>query len=83
MRTITTVGLLLTLLAGAMPPVDARGSHGHGGGHAMHGMHVGGATGAGSFADDKRHGNDPYTKAASDEEDRLLNSKLKSICRGC
>ncbi len=24
-----------------------------------------------------------YTKAASDEEDRLLNSKLKSICRGC
>ncbi|MGX1106654.1 MULTISPECIES: hypothetical protein [Bradyrhizobium] len=82
MRTITTVGLLLTLLAAAMPAVDARGGHGHGG-HAMHGMHVGGATGAGGFADDKRHGNDPYTKAASDEEDRLLNSKLKSICRGC
>ncbi|MGF6434226.1 MULTISPECIES: hypothetical protein [Bradyrhizobium] len=83
MRTITTVGLLLTLLAAAMPPVDARGGHGHGGGHAMHGMHVGGATGAGGFADDKRHGNDTFTKAASDEEDRLLNSKLKSICRGC
>ncbi|MBP1296510.1 hypothetical protein AB7M49_006592 [Bradyrhizobium elkanii] len=80
MRTITTVGLLLALLAVAMPAADARHGHGHGGGHAMH---VGGATGAGGFADDKRHGNDPYTKAASDEEDRLLNSKLKSICRGC
>ncbi|MGN8548526.1 hypothetical protein ACQPTN_29020 [Bradyrhizobium sp. 13971] len=80
MRTITTVGLLLALLAVAMPAADARHGHGHGGGHAMH---VGGATGAGVFADDKRHGNDPYTKAASDEEDRLLNSKLKSICRGC
>ena len=81
MRTITTVALLLTLLAVAMPAVDARGGHGHGGGHS-HGMH-GGANGAGSFADDKRHGNDAFTKAASDEEDRLLNSKLKSICRGC
>ncbi|MCC8970655.1 hypothetical protein H8B01_09310, partial [Bradyrhizobium sp. Cham227] len=53
--------------------------HGHGGGHAMHG----GANGAGGFAEDRRHGNDAFTKAASDEEDRLLNSKLKSICRGC
>lgn len=49
----------------------------------MHGMHGGGATGAGAFAADKRHADDPYIKAASDEEDRLLNSKLKSICRGC
>ncbi|MCP3414579.1 hypothetical protein NLM16_10740 [Bradyrhizobium brasilense] len=80
MRTITTVALL-TLVAAAMPPVDARGGHGDGGGHS-HGMH-GGANGAGGCAEDKRHGNDAYTKAASDEEDRLLNSKLKSICRGC
>ncbi|MGF6308069.1 hypothetical protein ABIB82_001700 [Bradyrhizobium sp. i1.8.4] len=81
MRTITTAGLLLTLLAAAMPPVDARGGHGHGGG--LHGMHAGGANRGGGFAADKRHADDPYTKAASDEEDRLLNSKLKSICRGC
>jgi hypothetical protein len=37
----------------------------------------------GSFAGDRRHGNDAYNKAASDEEDKLLNSKIKSICRGC
>ncbi|HEX7921179.1 MAG TPA: hypothetical protein VF583_09525 [Bradyrhizobium sp.] len=76
MRTITTVGLLLTLIAAAMAPVDARGGHGHG-------MHAGGASRGDGFAADKRHADDPYTKAASDEEDRLLNSKLKSICRGC
>ena len=81
MRTIATVGLLLTLLAAAMPPADARGGHGHGGG--LHGMHAGGTSRGGGFAADKRHADDPYTKAASDEEDRLLNSKLKSICRGC
>ncbi|MCC8982472.1 hypothetical protein H8A92_27290, partial [Bradyrhizobium sp. 10BB] len=56
--------------------------HGHGGGHS-HSMHAGGATRGGGFAGDARHGNDVYTNAASDEEDRLLNSKLKSICRGC
>ncbi|WP_342728468.1 hypothetical protein AAFG07_18150 [Bradyrhizobium sp. B097] len=81
MRTIATVGLLLTLLAAATPPADARGGHGHGGG--LHGMHAGGVSRGGGFAADKRHADDPYTKAASDEEDRLLNSKLKSICRGC
>ncbi|PDT74886.1 hypothetical protein [Bradyrhizobium sp. C9] len=81
MRTITTAGLLLTLLAVAMPQADARGGRGHSGG--SHGMHNGGASRGGGFAADKRHADDPYTKAASDEEDRLLNSKLKSICRGC
>ncbi|NEU94918.1 hypothetical protein [Bradyrhizobium uaiense] len=81
MRTIMMVGLL-TLVAAAMPPVDARGGRGHGGGHS-HGMHAGGAIRGGGFAGDARHGNDVYTNAASDEEDRLLNSKLKSICRGC
>ncbi|WP_338827479.1 hypothetical protein [Bradyrhizobium sp. 27S5] len=80
MRTITTAALL-TLLAIAIPPADARGGHGHGGG--LHSMHTGGANRGGGFAEDKRHGNDPYTKAASDEEDHLLNNKLKSICRGC
>ena len=81
MWTFTTAGLLLTLVAAAMPPADARGGHGHGGG--LHGMHAGGASRGGGFAADKRHADDPYTKAASEEEDRLLNNKLKSICRGC
>ncbi|MEN3346647.1 MAG: hypothetical protein V7632_282 [Bradyrhizobium sp.] len=83
MRTITTMGLILAMLAISLPAADARGGHGFGrggGGLHMHGMHVGGA---GGFATDRRHADDPYTKAASDEEDRLLNQKLKSICRGC
>lgn len=35
------------------------------------------------FAGDRRHGNDAYVKAASDERDKLLDTKIKSICRGC
>jgi hypothetical protein len=34
------------------------------------------------FAGNRRHGNHAHTKAASGEEDKLPNSKLKSICRG-
>ncbi|WP_157860846.1 hypothetical protein [Bradyrhizobium viridifuturi] len=49
----------------------------------MHGIHAGAAHRGGGLASDKRHGDDAYTKAASDEEDRLLNTRLKSICRGC
>ena len=28
-------------------------------------------------------GNDADVKAAAEEEDKLLNTKIKSICRGC
>ena len=35
------------------------------------------------FAGGRRRGNDNYVKAASDEREKLLNTKLKSICRGC
>ena len=52
-----------------MSPADARGGHGFGG----HG---------GEFAGGYRHGNDSYVKAASDEREKLLETKLKSICRG-
>lgn len=84
MRTMTTAGLILAMLAATLPAAGARGGgHGHGGGMHSHGMHVGGADGAGAFAGDKRHADDAYTKAAAEEEDRLLNNKLKSICRGC
>jgi hypothetical protein len=78
-------GLTLLIVA-ATTPADARGGHGHGGfgGHGMgrHTMHGEGEA-AGALAGGRRHGNDAYTKAASDEEDRLLNTRLKSICRGC
>jgi hypothetical protein len=68
----TAILTLLTICA------DARGIHGFGGrfggGRGMHGA---------QFAGDHRHGSDAYTNAASEEADKLLNSKLKSICRGC
>jgi hypothetical protein len=35
----------------------------------------------GAFASDARHADDDRVKAASEEEDRLLNSRIKSICR--
>jgi hypothetical protein len=56
---------------------DARGGHGLGRGFGGHGMH------GPQFSGDRRHGNDTYIKAASDDRDKLLNAKLKSICRGC
>jgi hypothetical protein len=68
-------GLGLALLA---LPAEARGVHGLGGhgfgGHGMHGA---------EFTSGRRHGNDAYTRAASEERDRLLDTKIKSICRGC
>lgn len=72
---IITVSFGAALLAALTSPVRARGGHGFGGNHGgLHGAH---------FAAGGRHGNDPYIKAASDERDKLLNTKLKSICRGC
>ncbi|MBR0872885.1 hypothetical protein JQ633_21165 [Bradyrhizobium tropiciagri] len=86
MQTITTIGLVLAVLAATMPAAGARrGGHGsgHGGGHHMHGKHRSDTDGTGRSAMDRRSADNPYTDAASEKEDRLLNSKLKSICRGC
>jgi hypothetical protein len=80
-RVIATAGSILILSMAIAASAEARGAHGshHGfGGHEMHGADSGG-----SFAGDHRHGNDAYVKAASEEEDRLLNTRIKSICRGC
>lgn len=75
---------MLILLIAMAAPAEARGAHGfshHGfGGHEIRGD---GGGGSGSFAGDRHHGNDAYVKAASEEEDKLLNTKIKSICRGC
>jgi hypothetical protein len=67
---------LAALIASCAHSAQARGSsHGFGrGGHDLH---------RAQFAGDRRHGNDAYAKAASDERDRLLTNKIKSICRGC
>jgi hypothetical protein len=63
-------GIFLTVLT---LPAAARGGHGFGE-RGMHGAELAGG---------RRHGNDSYVKAASDEREKLLNTKLKSICRGC
>jgi hypothetical protein len=66
---------LAALIASCAHSAQARGGHGFGrGGHGMH---------RAQFAGDRRHGNDAYAKAASDERDRLLTNRIKSICRGC
>lgn len=54
-------------------PADARGGHGFGA-RGAHGS---------EFAGGRRRGNDNYVKAASEEREKFLNTKLKSICRGC
>jgi hypothetical protein len=79
-----TIALLLGLIA-ALPPAAARsGRHGGSGGH--HGIAGGPGSStrhSGAFAGDQRHANDDYVKAAAQEEDKLLDTKIKSICRGC
>ena len=78
---LLAAALATALLAMSTLSADARG-HGSGGrgfgdgvgGQGMHG---------GEFAGGRRHGNDTYIKAASEERDRLLDKAIKSICRGC
>ncbi|WP_407175187.1 hypothetical protein [Bradyrhizobium sp. STM 3562] len=82
---LTAMLAILALSLTSIPAVDARGGHGfgHGGfGHGVHGSHGMGGHGAG-FSGDQRHANDTYVNAASEEEDKLLDTKIKSICRGC
>ena len=75
-------GLALSLSSVLAPPAEARGGHGFGRGfHGGHGIHQG-MYGDG-LAGDRRHANDDYVKAASAERDKLLNTQIKSICRGC
>jgi hypothetical protein len=68
------------------PPAEARGGHGFGrgfhGGQGMYGGRYRGVNGA-SFAGDHGRADDAYVKSASAERDRLLNTQIKSICRGC
>jgi hypothetical protein len=82
MRTrMTGLALALLGLVSALAPAEARSGH-HGGLGGRHGMRGAGMRG-GNLASDPRHANDDYVKAAAEEEDKLLDSKIKSICRGC
>jgi hypothetical protein len=71
---VVSAVLGIALLTALTLPADARGGHDMGQGFAGHGPQ-----GAGG----RRHGNDNYIKAASEDRDKLLTTKLKSICRGC
>jgi hypothetical protein len=71
------IAALIAWLTASMLPADARGGHGMNGEFAGHGAH------GAEFTGGRRHGNDSYIKAASDEREKLLTTKLKSICRGC
>lgn len=77
MRSGMKIAILALLgFVAVLPQADAaRGGH-HGGFGGHHGM-------GGTFAGDQRHANDDYVKAAAEEEDKLLDSQIKSICRGC
>jgi len=79
--TMVAGGLGLALLTISTLSADARGhgfgGHGFGRGLGGHGMH------GAEFAGGRRHGNGAYINAASEERDRLLNTQIKSICRGC
>ena len=70
---LTIAAVSLALLAVCTLSAQARGGHGFEG-RGEHG---------GQFAGGRRHGNDSYIKAASEEREKLLDTKLKSICRGC
>ena len=71
------LGLSFVFLA---PPAEARGGRGRGfhGGHGIPQGRYGGG-----LAGDRRHADEDYVKAVSTERDRLLDTQIKSICRGC
>jgi hypothetical protein len=58
------------------------GMHGFGHGPGGHGF-AGHVESSGQFVRNRRSANDGYAKAASGEMDKLLDQKIKSICRGC
>jgi hypothetical protein len=70
---VMAVALGMVVLSARALPAEARGGHGFGE-RGAHGS---------EFAGGRRRGNDNYVKAASEEREKLLNTKLKSICRGC
>jgi hypothetical protein len=80
MRLRMTVLTVVFLGVAALPPADGRGHHG---GFSRHHTMNEESDQRGRSASDQRHANDDYVKAAEQEEDKLLSTKIKSICSGC
>jgi hypothetical protein len=77
MRSLATVIFVTFTVLAAFPGAVAAHGGGHGFGHGdaqRHGAH---------FAGGRRHGDDAYIRAAIEDRDKLLATKIKSICRGC
>lgn len=66
---------MITVAAATVVAGSAAAHSGHGFGRGFgHGAH---------FAGGPRHDDDAAIKAASDDRDKLLTTRLKSICHGC
>ncbi len=72
-------GVVLTAVSLIALTLSASARGGHESEHAF----ASDVTHGAQFAGGRRHGNDSHIKAATEERDRLLNTQLKSICRGC
>jgi len=69
--------LILSLLVAlaAIPSANARNRHHHG--------QTGSAQSSKSDGIQAKDVNDQHVKAASDDVDKILDNKIKNICRGC
>ena len=76
-RTIAVLLSSLLLISALSPAAEARSRHKARGAHAHNGSHMEGDRSAQNRRNDKR------LKSAADEADKLLNTRIKSICRGC
>ena len=80
-RILAAAGSILILSMTMAVPAKARG--GHGAHHRLRGHEIHSADGSGLSATGRGHGDDAYVKSAAEQEDKLLNNRIKSICRGC
>jgi len=81
-RSTTLSRLILALLLALAAPslAEARGSHGHG---RHPGPHTAATTTGQAGLARGRYANDEHVRAASEEIDKVLDGKIKNICRGC
>lgn len=72
--------LALLLAAAGASPADARSGRTR---HHATTHSAGTTTGQAGAAHGQETANAPHVKAASEEVDKVLDSKIKNICRGC